>query len=213
MKEHPILMSGSMVRAILEDRKTHTRRVVRWPSHIADKGAQPTSIPYQGQGYQDTRPPSVSDVWAYCHCPYRQGGRLWLRETWRYDDFDSANVIYRADIPQDALDQARGIIKWRPSIYMPRWASRIMLEVTEIRVERVQEITEEDALAEGCRSTARMIYEGMGGPVDYEGKFAVDAFAELWDGLNENRGYGWEANPWTWVIGFKVVMKEPLKNA
>jgi len=89
--------------------------------------------------------------------------------------------------------------KWRPSIHMPRWASRITLEVTAVRVERVQNITPEDCQAEGVRCEQH--YEGIGNPCD-EVRL-LHAFQDLWNSINAKRGFGWDANPWVWVVGFK----------
>ena len=115
------------------------------------------------------------------------GDRLWVRETWTGAD-DPAHkhaVHYRAD--------GERACRWRPSILMPRWASRITLEVTGIRIERLCDITERDALAEGCVGDGHVTVD------------ARAAFKLLWGSLNAKRGYGWDANPWVWVIHFKRI--------
>jgi len=178
MKERPILFSAPMVRAILDGRKTMTRRVVK---------PNPVSIPEAEVAHAN---------WVIQNrvCPFGQpGDRLWVRETWlsyrhlHKNGRDEALLIYRAD-GEDLPKQARGT-KWRPSIFMPRWASRITLEITAVRVERVQDIGDEDAEAEGlswCNAASPR-----------------DKFQCLWNSLNLKRGYGWDANPWVWVISFK----------
>ena len=121
------------------------------------------------------------------YCPYgKTGDQLWVRETWRVNgnahDYARAgkeSVFYRAD--EDWNVDAG----WRPSIFMPRWASRITLEVTDVRVERLQNVSHEDGRAEGFDS--------------------LDGFALLWDRINEKRGYGWHANPWVWAVEFRAV--------
>jgi hypothetical protein len=170
--EKPILFSAPMVRAILEGRKTMTRRVVK---------PQPESD--QDDGHAGL----IQD------CPYGQpGDRLWVRETFStdgcacYEPCFCPSVWYKAD---DLSEDKELQPKWCPSIFMPRWASRIILEVTGVRVERLQEITNAGALAEGI--------EPSGVPRTYVGDFAA-----LWDSLNAKRGYGWDTNPWVWVIGF-----------
>jgi hypothetical protein len=166
MKEKPILFSSAMVRAILEGRKTQTRRVVRLEpggngygmlcraGRYIEVGAYgPTWIPIGG-GPRELCP---RDVWMQ-YAAYQPGDTLWVRETWA--EFDKPpKVEYRADcdhyeyglatIRRDDLAVPRVIDRWRPSIFMPRWASRITLEVTDVRVQRVQEISEDDAVAEG----------------------------------------------------------------
>lgn len=156
MKERPILFSGPMVRAIREARKTQTRRVV--------KEIDPDEFVSSNE----------ADNLALC-CPYGAvGDRLWVRETWQGNQGD---IRYGAD-----GDSLHGYNGWRPSIFMPRWASRITLEVTGVRVERVQEISEEDAQAEGVAHRC-----------DYK---------VVWDAINGKK-YPWSSNPWVWVIEFK----------
>lgn len=251
MKEYPILFTRDMVLAILEGRKTQTRRVI---------------MP-QPQGELDTSIPMRKDVdgkWVYAHpvpdplvpdykSPYGgPGDTLWVREHWGYNGSVSSlnlhvqNVTYHADgfkrgihfpthkemyeagphqnlkFPAKyyALDKndemecwERQMIEeellsewWRkkrsiPSIHMYRWAARILLENSRVRVERVQDITFIEAKKEG---------------VSYEKGYTNprDAYQWLWDSINLKRGYGWEANPWVWVVEFKVaeIFKEPAED-
>lgn len=244
ISEKPILFSGPMVRAILDGRKTMTRRIIKpqptfdghlwWlgdKNFISDEAMQDhlfhevygtKGTPY-GSRYQD------------------YGDRIWVRETWGLFDTepkdgpDGAHVFYKAtDGDRHELRYQR----WRPSIHMPRWASRITLEITDVRVERLQEITEEDARAEGVEPT-RPLYGDCGGYV-HEGH--KESFRKLWDELNGKRGqcktckghgvvpswsgsvsggslaqdakdcpdckgsetgFGWDQNPFVWVIEFK----------
>lgn len=128
------------------------------------------------------------------YCPYGQpGDRLWVRETWAED---GSRYTYRATNETWAWH-------WAPSIFMPRAASRITLEITDVRVERVQDISEEDARAEGVTRELR-------GPRTYPDRHAArshetyrDAYMRLWDALNAKRGCGWAVNPWVWVISFQ----------
>ena len=146
-------------------------------------------------------------------CPYGQvGDRLWVRETWRIGSWDNERgeltIEYRAGGMQHSLCITDEVLdkywlpnnppeeKWRPSIFMPRWASRILLEITDIRAERLQEITPTDCIAEGIETSGRGEY----------GKW-LTSFKELWDSLNAKRGYGWEVNPWVWIISFRRIEK------
>ena len=193
MKERPIIFSAPMVRAILDGRKTQTRRVVTQikPFDPCDEGL---------------------DVYAWTHIeqwPYRIGQILWVRETWQSaaamnqchvaDDY----YVYRATDPD--WETMEGW-KWRPSIYMPREASRILLEITGVRVERVQDISEDDAWSEGIKrlgpgGTYHASYDDELG--SYNFPMAREAYKELWDSINVKRGYGWGENPWVWEIEFK----------
>ena len=185
MKEHPIIFSGPMVRAILEGRKTQTRRVIRNPEkyfHIRECG--------------------------FC-CPYGwDGDLLWVREAWMSGPNAAPDkVIYRADI--DDVKPWDNLWKWHPSIHMPRWASRLTLEITDVRVERVQKISPMDCEAEVI--TGKTLASPVRGQPyeEYENKDGIIyttpilAFAALWDSINLNRGFGWDMNPFCWVITFK----------
>ena len=194
MKERPILFNGAMARAILSGAKTQTRRVVK---ARADKDMGPRCVlqPHEIAGEVNGG--------SYRNSPYGQPGDwLWVRETWARDDEDDA-LMYRADVGRDmnadAWEQGRleGVprYKWRPSIHMPRWASRITLEITEVRVDRLHDISEADAGAEGvsAKHTA---------DADYT---AREKYSVLWEQIN---GAGsWDANPWVWVVSFRRVQQ------
>ena len=185
MKEHPILFSGEMVKAILEGRKTQTRRVIK---HIPAMGK-----PDDWCG--KIKNPSFRQLFGdYARfCPYGEpGDRLWVRETWA-DLRSYINETYpnQAPVAYKADDTYLVGEKWKPSIFMPRWASRITLEVVKVRVERVQEISVVDAIAEGIHP----VY----------GAQSIMCYAQLWDSINAKRGYPWDSNPWVWVIEFKRV--------
>lgn len=172
MRERGIIFSAPMVRALLAGHKTQTRRVIKplW-SRCLDLGDE------------DDREQARRD------CPHgAPGDRLWVRETWGAWPHAGGGVRieslrYRAtdERPPDAGDAWR----WRPSIHMPRWASRITLELEQVRVERVHRMEYCDALAEGVESLAH--------------------FRHLWDSLNSERGYPWASNPWVWAITFRVL--------
>lgn len=207
MKETPIIMSGNHPKLVLDGTKTMTRRVIK-PQPKPYLGYM---MNYEGTGaiqcgadYPDTDEDFVK-------CPYGQvGDRLWVRETftWVYiaekdpwKDRAIADGTFRRmpnGEPVKMCYKADGYeigARWYPSIHMPRWASRITLEITEVRVERVQEISDTDARNEGI--TPDFI---VWGDCCY-----TDGFIRLWNSLNAKRGYGWEVNPWVWVISFKVL--------
>lgn len=173
MKERPILMSAPMVRAILAGRKTQTRRIMK----MAKRGTG--GPPFQIDGKTVCSPYGVP------------GDRLWVRESWR--PRQASTVYYRADSYDYHHDEIRAggtVPQWRPSIHMPRWASRITLEVVAVRVERLQEITYLESVAEG------VIYDrGFEDP--------RDNYRSLWNVINAKRGRGWDENPWVWVIEFR----------
>jgi hypothetical protein len=198
MSEKPILFSGEMVRAIRAGRKTQTRRVVNTKA----QSVAPRS-PGVCQELWDCNHTSLGAPCKIINCPYGQPGMtLWVRETWashfHMDDTKPSEfsigaqmlpVWYRAT-DDNSTWRERG--KWRPSIFMPRWASRINLRVTGIRVERVQGISEDDAMAEGISGG-----DWLGDP--------VGEFAALWDSINGARlGCAWSDNPWVWVVEFEV---------
>jgi len=212
MKERPIIFSGSMVRAILEDRKTQTRRVIK-PQPTGElagiAGVKVGFLKYEPRYiWRDER----SELTKWLHCSHGDpGDRLWVRETWavsrRLDplpprkfsflqdnpDFPQSIIYYHAD-SSNGINPLRG--KWRPSIHMPRWASRITLEVTGVRAERIQDISMHDALSEG----AEPLHSDF-----HDGSHCIGWFKRIWDSINAKRGFGWDANNWVWVIEFKKI--------
>lgn len=236
IRERPILFSGEMVRAILAGRKTQTRRLSgledvntypgrlkgdgsMWPLgyrglcpsdlYIANKAAFAQNPGlfhwFLGEQPEEVNPISV-------RCPYGvPGDRLYVRETWRNEPvsiatgaaYNGARVVYRADCENAA--ELPGS-PWKPSIHMPRWASRLTLEVVSVRVERLQSTSEVDAQAEGVEFDGRW---WLGGVHPVKGSLqcwpdARMAFSKLWDSINGKReGCSWDANPWVWVVEFR----------
>ena len=198
MKERPIIFNGDMVRAILSGRKSQTRRV------IANVGAD-NCIPLQKQTKtKDGIYTYVMDAPMYGLCPFGQvGDRLWVREAWnKYCGL----ITYRAD--HDWIDEMRQetvcTAKWTPSIHMPRWASRITLEITAVRVERLNDISQEDAQAEGMELTGWIPSCSNPDNAGFDETFTpYDNFAMLWESIYGEES--WSANPWVWVIEFKRV--------
>jgi hypothetical protein len=207
----PILFSGAMVRAILEGRKWQSRRIVS-PGPPDNLGMSVFSDGWRYEGV-DYRGDAVE------RCPYGvPGDRLWLRETWRGWCPDSEWCVrYASDAsvrenlaswdegphyhsPEDA-GLATEPHKWRPSIFMPRWASRITLELTDVRVQRLQEISEEDAKAEGIQ-TDDMNHVVRPDGINWGG--ARGEFAALWESINVKRA-PWDSNPYVWALTFKVL--------
>lgn len=197
-KERPILFSAPMVRAILAGTKTQTRRTVKRVSSDC-VGFFDDGDGEWAQRFMDERGNPHLKAWRD-RCPYGQtGDRLWVRETWLHIEggciYDAAGglmdshdpeTIYRADRPHYPGP-------WKPAIHMPRWASRITLEVTGVRVERLHEISEADAIAEGVNNSLHLP----------GGRFARENFAHLWWTINGDGS--WEANPWVWVVEFRRV--------
>ena len=235
-KERPILFSGPMVRAILDGRKTQTRRVVtvrnscrqaapqRWFYDLSRAWRDPGFPQLQGglkaeylhvpfcnpeDGWEEKPIDDTVERW---YSLWQPGDRLWVRETWRAFEpktrilggnsvlanaqmrVYARNPVEGESVIEYAADFDKRTASWRPSIHMPRWASRILLEVTNVRVEQVQEITVTDALKEGI---AYDLSKPDGGP------FA--RFRSLWDSINAKRGYGWKENPWVWVVEFRRI--------
>lgn len=211
MRERPILFSGLMVRAILEGSKTQTRRVVKVQPPADTLDVITYHHPDPRVHYWACDSGSLLD-WAY-PCPQGEvGDRLYVRETWQHSNhplgpYDSdCEVFYRADYLDDPLGpdlerSADGIRRqWRPSIHMPRAASRILLEVTGVRMERLQDITEDDAKAEGVSIDER---HGIGYCIGADRPPSIRAYRELWEQLN---GAGsWNGNPWVWVVEFRRI--------
>jgi len=183
MKERPIIFSGPMVRAIQEGRKSQTRRVVK---------LQPIAPLSQ---LVDT-----PDLWTFTccdrewRCPYGQSGDLlWVRETWASPKMQKGYVYYRADENDFGLT-------WKPSIHMPKWATRLWLRITNVWVERLWKITTSDIRTEGIE-----IIDGW----DTDDVIFAK-WEECWDSLNAKRGYSWESNPWVWVLEFGSMKEEVL---
>lgn len=214
MKEHPILFSAPMVRAILEGRKTQTRRVCKNKVYANGLGFNghdfnchndylpPSALlmDYREGGYDLTT--SDLEGWGEA-CPYGQpGDRLWVRECFADEaggtrPYLGDHLYYRAE-PQQPLCE-----RWTPSIHMPRWASRILLEVVSVRVERLQDISEADAKAEGVIWDDAGQYWQPSEDINCPCCFAYGAYAELWESINGRES--WDANPWVWVVEFRRV--------
>ena len=194
MKESPILFSAPMVRALLAGTKTQTRRIFKPDRMTWDANGRYTTYAMRGGELSTTGSgPFKPSSWLH-YCPYGQpGDRLWVRESFARvpTACGSEDIVFAADY-QDGSDRAAGV-RYTPSIHMPRAVSRITLEITGVRVERLQDISEADAIAEG-------VYTDPACP-------AYDAYAQLWDEIN---GLGsWEANPWVWVVGFHRINGAP----
>lgn len=237
MAELPILFGGPMVKAILEGRKTQTRRVIKPQPPVVEHEQFFPSIGIwlcKAEGHDEKM----------LKCPYGiPGDRLWVRETFttfrkdteaegaakleaakkiasiedleRWSNMPSGgggqSVLYKADFGEWADNPESDLGPWKPSIHMPRWASRILLEIVSIRVERVQDITSEDALAEGIEDVGgqascnpyRNYLKGEPGEMNMHCSAPTRSFQTLWDSINAKRGFGWDANPWVYRIEFR----------
>jgi len=203
VKEHPLLFSNAMVRAILEGRKTQTRRVIKIPSFMQYLPFVPQGAEYAPRKIHMTfERGALRRYWLSGACwndevvatpKYASGDRLWVREAWAQVSKVGGGLryAYKADNGDNAM-----VARWCPSIHMPREASRITLEVTEVRVERLQDMDVASCVKEGVS------WDG------YPGAWTVMAkpsFAKLWDSLYAKRGLGWDANPWVFAYTFKVL--------
>lgn len=216
MKERPILFTAEMVRALLDGRKTQTRRVIK-PQPLA-WAERVFPAPYVSENGGTYGKPgywlqATDDCYKMCglmRCPYgQQGDKLWVREKHGIqlepcEEYPNGYVIYAADYPFDStFDYEGGGSAWRSSIHMPRWASRITLEITGVRVERLQNITDTDCMAEGIVSGYD--WSKLGDNKSRVFLTARLAYQELWNSISAIRGFGWEVNPWVWVIEFRVI--------
>ena len=192
MKERPILFNGEMVRAILDGRKTMTRRPMKGAGHSSVTRMLDT---WRADGTVRTKEMCGHEAGPFHDCPYgAPGGRLWVRETWMPESeggIRTGGALYRAT--DRAEPDGDCPFRWRQRNHMPRWASRITLEVTDVRVEWVRAITHRDALAEGVTYD---VSKDDGAP--------VARFRTLWDSCYAKRGFGWDAHPWVWVTSFDV---------
>lgn len=209
MKEIPILFSTMMVQANLEDRKGMTRRSMKnqftleddeyWKLYVDAKGALHAIAHWKSNDLPVFPAKSLK-------CPYgKPGDMLWVRESWQWIEGFGGSGIYVFK-----TDNNTNVERWRPSIHMPKEAARIWLEVTNVRIERLQDISEEDAIAEGVKkrpgsdSSTRFDYRHY----PYEHSYNVDAkvsFRTLWQSINGDDS--WVANPWVWVISYKILSK------
>ncbi|EGU0213876.1 hypothetical protein JEA88_005330, partial [Salmonella enterica] len=195
MNERGMIFNAEMVRAILDGRKTQTRRPVKFPLIDKNMGCELAGNELAGEL-------AAHNYW---NSPYgKPGDRIWVRETFRVHSraTDVATLVYRASVRNSWTEQTHRVPiavcdkpatpeKWTPSIHMPRWASRILLEITDVRVERLRDLSEEDAKSEGITPPAGGVLPGW--------EYRIN-FRDLWMDI-----YGtdsWEANPWVWVIEF-----------
>ena len=241
MTSKPILFSGPMVRAILDGRKSQTRRVLKLYPSIDNKRfvvfppeeiieLEPGEFQRSACNYLSTA--ALSGPYKL---PYASGDLLWVREAWatvnsecgpgwaykangafeqpaydgedfgagpsfNYDKYPGEYTMWFSDLLAGAECHS-----WKPSIHMPRWASRLTLEVTSIRVERVQDISAEDAQAEGVpTTTVEQTFVKCFRDPDERAAERIKRFRKLWDSLNAKRGYGWDRNPWVCAVTFKT---------
>lgn len=222
MRERPILFAGPMVRAILNGEKTVTRRLMNPQPTPSNMGGHSWPSPiHQTMLHVEQELQNGEGIWAGLAdsaCPHgAPGDRLWVRETWYCDDYrvlrgpylkpddldldearDDGTLVYAADglTPYEAEQPT-----WKPSIHMPRWASRILLEITAVRVERVQDISDEQCVAEGIGVTKHAVGVKLTSPHDESVPRAM--FRELWQSINGAES--WAANPWVWVVEFRRI--------
>lgn len=175
--DRPILFSTPMVKAIIDGKKTQTRRVIK------NQGLYGAPKSFKAYPYKDDE--TLKDKFGFQSddgewvCPFgKPGDLLWVRETFK--EYDDWHIVYKAE---DELNQEYPNMPWKPSIFMPKKYARIWLKITDIRVERVHDISEKDAIAEGIENSTK--------------------FKSLWDLINKKRGYGWDRNPYVWVVEFE----------
>lgn len=195
----PIIFSTPMVQAILDGKKTMTRRAIKYDFESVYSAASQQGIMDKVCQYGEL--PSDAIEWYAKNIAkpkYQPGDVLWVRETWAKRIHSDNRYYYKADNNLGAIFN-REDDKWRPSIFMPREAARLFLKVTSVKVERLQDITEEDAIAEGMNKT---LVDGVVF-ISAKGNFHV-----FWDSLNIKRGYVWDTNPWVFVYEFERISKE-----
>ena len=208
MSQKPILFSSEMVRALLEGRKTVTRRVVK-PQPPAASIVSKIGKAYGWSRGKDSQPKYLMKQ------PYQTGDVLWVRETWCEVMGRKGKYLYRAYAGErdDTRDYVIALNTWRPSIHMPREAARIFLRVTGVRVERLQDITEAGAKAEGAVKAYPYTNTETGKTAYMQSEDATyrGGFSCIWNSTiksDDRPVYGWEANPWVWVIEFERIGRE-----
>ncbi|HEL4713685.1 TPA: hypothetical protein UOA09_001951 [Klebsiella pneumoniae] len=200
--ERGIIFNAEMVRALLDGRKTQTRRPIKW------KQTRLTEICEREDGSKWPWSEDAEHACDFWHpCPFGAvGDRIWVREAFRVHSraTDVATLVYKASERNSWTEQTRRVSvavcnkpatpeKWTPSLHMPRWASRILLEITGVRVERLRSMSQDDARAEGVIAASGPMEAGL-------------AFRELWDSIYGEES--WKANPWVWVIEFKRIEEQ-----
>ena len=204
MAEHPIIFSTEMVRAILDGRKTQTRRIIKEIPAYYVLGNRPKSYEEHEYAFLDMADP-IGTYPTYTKCPYGQvGDTLWVREA-LYCDEKGHFGRYKAD-NKPVGGELPLVWCWKTKHlsgrFMPKIQARIFLEITNIRVERVQDITLEDVIAEGIKDVNKCVYNDDN-VFKCDHHDTVNKFKKLWDSLNAKRGYGWDKNPFVWCIEFK----------
>jgi len=221
MTERGMIFNGEMVRAILDGRKTQTRRVMKPQPEVCPRGGHwwPSNV-FKTMLHVEEEMQNGKGGWGGLvgdACPFGDvGDRIWVRETWA--EAGAGNVggsrcrapdlkLYRAHVPShyENVPPAEEI-RWTPSIHMPRWASRILLEITDVRVQRLNSISEGDACAEGVEFDCMHCDGPFGGCDCTQPDSAEEAFAALWKSIYGKES--WQANPWVWVIEFKRIEGE-----
>ena len=214
--EKPILFKTEMVQAILAGRKTMTRRIIK----PQPNGQLKCVIKHETKGrscWMEDNADQLSKDFKF-HKSYEVGDVLWVRETWAQldmdyravegklngEEFKGCPIAYKAN-----NDAPEHFGCWRPSIFMPRTAARLLLKVKDIRVERLQDITEGDARSEGIEWTdegplhAHYLNHNLNASLNF--KTSKEAFSSLWDSINKSRGFSWDSNPYVWIISFERV--------
>lgn len=215
MTARPIIFSAPMIRALLDGQKTQTRRIVKpqpttsfWEPYSCPDGRWNWVMKNTGMGSGDP-----------FRCRFGQpGDLLWVREVWalcgslanvRPKDFEFPHIVLRDGLRYQSDDDGYdGTVQyWRPSIHMPRWASRLTLRLTDVRIERLQEISEADAQAEGITGPHYVGYQAYFLPGDSKPRYscATAAFECLWESLHGPDS--WATNPWVWALTFELIHK------
>lgn len=218
VKSRPILFNSAMVQALLAGRKTQTRRKVqKWEEGLGQHYIIELISHPLWKVWCDGSQKKIMSKQRPLKSPYEPGMELWVRETHAYLDSDyhpakEGRPVYRADHMTDS--DGPDLITWKPSIFMPRAASRITITVTGVRVERLQDISEQDAIAEGIDyglDFYSTVYRDYSSPDKWFFK-AVDSYRTLWDSINgKKEGATWSDNPWVWVVEFELA-KNPIEH-
>lgn len=205
-----MIFNGEMVRAILDDRKTQTRRPVKLPVHDKNLGCELAGNELAGE----------LSAGNYLNSAFgKPGDRIWVRETFRVHSraTDVATLVYKASVRNSWTEQTHRVPvsvcnkpatpeKWTPSLHMPRWASRILLEITDVRVERLREISQADAEAEGVGKLKKGFWKNyQPGWTEFQ-LTARGSFATLWKSIYGDES--WYADPWVWVVEFKRIEEQ-----